>query len=346
MVKKNNSIKLNNNWKSFKDLYWLSIKTFVYSPINMFLGVFLVIFTLFIWLFFKGDNPFLFASAIGTLIVRNGVQTFHRTLANNKNTGFVQRINNTGLNGFVRPLANILANFTINFIISVFLMFLTLIFFKEQRNLFSNVNWWMFITGTFCLWLLSVLISYSIFIFVDSTTVGGIYASLIYIFAYNLLGCAFPYEVIARINWLNIILYFLPQRYMMNVMQAGWVNAKNLVFEGIGENHLYKVDFRLGGNLAIPYLITFGFIFLLLFFLITFIIIKVRQTKKDIYGTSVVIQLSTDYIKEIKKCSDIVELKKIREKHINNRKINSNYLKQYDANKKSKKKEEIRNENN
>ncbi|WP_339020453.1 hypothetical protein [Spiroplasma endosymbiont of Atherix ibis] len=337
MLKKSNSIKLNNNWKSFKNLYWLAIKTFIYSPINMFLGVFLVIFTLFIWLLFKADNPFLFASAIGTLIIRNGIQTFHRTLANNKNTGFVQRISNTGLNGFIRALANILANFTINFIISILLMSLTLIFFKEQRNLFSNVNWSMFITGAFFLWLLSVLISYSIFIFVDSTTVGAIYASLIYIFAYNLLGCAFPYEVIARIKWLNFILYFLPQRYMMNVMQAGWVNAKKLVFEGIGENHLYKVDFRLGGNLTIPYLVTFAFIFLLLFFLITFIITRVRQTKKDIYGNSVVVQLSTDYIKEVKKCSNIVELKKMREKHINDRKINSNYFKYYDTNKKSKK---------
>ncbi|AGR42325.1 hypothetical protein [Spiroplasma diminutum] len=327
MKKNNYSVKNHNNLKTFKDLYILSLKTFVYSPINMFLGVFLVIFTLFIWLLFKGDNPFLFASAVGALVVRNGIHTFHRTLSNNKTTGFNKRISNTGLNSFVRPGANILANFTINFIIIILLMLLTLIFFNDQRQLFLGVNWWMFISGTFSLWILCVLISYAIFIFIDSTIVGTIYVSLIYIFSYNLLGCAFPYEVIARINWLNIILYFLPQRYMLNVMQAGWVNAKNLVYPGLGEEQLYKVDFRLGGNLAIPFFVTYTLIFILSFCLIAFIIIKVKKTKVDIYGTSVVLKLSSDYIKEIKKCSNIQELNELREKHIEETKINSNYIK-------------------
>ncbi len=321
--------KVNNNFKSFKDLYILSLKTFVYSPLNMFLGVFLVIFTLFIWLLFKGNNPFLFSSAIGALIVRNGIHTFHRALSNNKNTGFDQRINNTGLNGFIKPGANILANFTINFCIIFLLMGLTLIFFKDQRTLFSSVNWTMFITGTISLWLLCVLISYTIFMFVKSTVVGSIYVSLIYIFSYNLLGCAFPYEVVAKIKWLNFILYFLPQRYMLNVMQAGWVNAKNLVYEGLGEEQLYKVDFRLGGNLAVPFIITYSLILILSFCLITFIILKVKQKKVDVYGTSVVLKLSTDYIKEIKKCSSIIELNRLRDQHIKELKNNSIHVKKF-----------------
>ncbi|ALD66672.1 ABC transporter permease protein [Spiroplasma cantharicola] len=319
--------KVNNNFKSFKDLYILSLKTFIYSPLNMFLGVFLVIFTLFIWLLFKGNNPFLFSSAIGALIVRNGIHTFHRALSNNKNSGFDKRINSTGLNSFIKPGANILANFTINFCIIVLLMCLTLLFFKEQRALFSSVNWTMFLGGTISLWLLCVLISYAIFMFVESTVVGSIYVSLIYIFSYNLLGCAFPYEVVARINWLNFILYFLPQRYMLNVMQAGWVNAKNLVYEGLGEEQLYKVDFRLGENLAIPFIITYSLILILSFCLITFIIFKVKQKKVDVYGTSIVLKLSTDYIRDIKKCSNIVELKQLRENHMDELKNNSKYIK-------------------
>ncbi|WP_338984608.1 hypothetical protein [Spiroplasma endosymbiont of Diplazon laetatorius] len=325
MKKNSNQIKLHNNLRTFRDLYLLSLKTFVYSPINMFLGVFLVIFTLFIWLTFKSDNPFLFASAIGTLIVRNGVHTFHRTLSNNKNTGFIGRINNTGLNVFIRPAANILANFTINFVITLILMLLTIIFFNDQRSLFSGVNWAMFIFGAISLWLLSVIISYSIFIYVKSTITGTIYVSLIYLFSYNLLGCAFPYEVIAKISWLNIILYFLPQRYMLNVMQAGWVNATNLNYAGIDGK--YKVDFRLGENLAIPFAVTYAMILILSFCLITFIIVNVRKTKVDIYGTSVVLKLSSDYIKDIKKCSSISELKELRKKHLEETDLNSRYIK-------------------
>ncbi|WP_162685044.1 hypothetical protein [Spiroplasma sp. BIUS-1] len=292
----------------------------------MFLGVFLVIFTLFIWLLFKGDNPFLFASAIGTLIVRNGVHTFYRTLSTNRNTGFSGRINNTGINAFIKPAASICANFTINFVTTLILMVLTLIFFEKQRVLFSGVNWVMFIFGALCLWMLSVMISYTIFAFVKSTPVGTIYVSLIYLFSYNLLGCAFPYEVIARVGWLNFILYFLPQRYMLNVMQAGWVNAKNLVYEGVGVNHTYKVDFRLGGSLAIPFIVTFCFIFILSFLLITFIIIRSRKTKTDMYGSSVVLRLSTEYINSVKQCSSIEELKKLREKHLENNAFSSNFM--------------------
>ncbi|AUM62838.1 hypothetical protein [Spiroplasma monobiae] len=326
MKKSNNNIKLHNNLKTFKDLYLLSLKAFIYSPLNMFLGVFLVIFTLFIWLLFKGDNPFLFASAVGTLIVRNGIHTFHRTLSMNRNTGFTRRINNTGINAFIKPSALIAANFTINFVITIILMLLTVIFFEEQRALFSNVNWAMFIFGSICLWMLCVMISYTVFLFVKKTEVGTIYVNLIYIFSYNLLGCAFPYEVVARIEWLNIVLYFLPQRYMLNVMQAGWVNATNLVFEGIGENKVYQVDFRLGGNLAIPFIVTFSLIILLSFLLITFIIIKGKKAKTDIYGTSVVVKMSTDYINNIKNCSSIEELKELRRKHLQETEMNSEFL--------------------
>ncbi|AGR41447.1 ABC-2 transporter permease [Spiroplasma taiwanense] len=315
------------NLKIFYNLYILSIKSFLYSPLNMFLGVFLILFILIIWLLFKSDDPFIFASAIGTLIARNGVHTFYRNVNMNRTVGFSQRMKFTGMNGFLRPFANILASFTINALILMLMLTIIIIFFKEQRNMFEHVNWTMFLTGAFLLWILSVLISYSIYVFCKNQTWGNIIASLIYLISYNLLGCAFPYETIAgNAPWLNFVLYFVPQRYMMNVMQAGWVDATNLNYLG-KNNGQYKVDFKLRENLLIPYLITFSFILILSILLITFIIINVQRRKKDGYGANIVLKLSSKYIRDIKRCTNIEELNNLRSQHLTQLGFDSNYIK-------------------
>ncbi|AKX33915.1 ABC transporter permease protein [Spiroplasma litorale] len=304
-----------SNYRVFNRLYFLWIKSFIFSPLNMFLGVFLIIFTQFIWLAFKSSDPFIFASALGSLIVRNSCHTFYRTLNLSRTTGFTNRLIYTKANNFLRPLSHLAASLTINFVVSIIMLGLTVIFFEEQRVLLSGVNWFMFISGAFLLWLLSVLICYTIYIFFKNYMLGNIVAIILYMLCYNLLGLAFPYQSIAKLEWLNVILYLLPQRYMMNVMQAGWVNATNLVYQS-NEFPWSNVDFKLTNNLWLPYLVTFGFI--LIFFFINYLHLanKSKQFKKDDYGSSIIVKLSNKYIREIKRCTTIDDLNQLRNKHL------------------------------
>ncbi|ASP28020.1 ABC transporter permease [Spiroplasma corruscae] len=303
-----------NNYKVFNRLYWLWIKSFIFSPLNMFLGVVIIIFTQFIWLSFKSTDPFIFASALGSLIVRNGCHTFYRTINMSRITGFTERLTYSKANNYLRPISHLAASLTINFIVGLIMLTLTVIFFKEQRQLVKNVNWYMFISGAFLLWLLSILICYTVYIFYKNYMLGNIVVIIIFMLCYNLLGLAFPYQSIAKLEWLNLILYFLPQRYMMNVMQAGWVNATNLVYSS-PEFPSSSVDFKLTTHLWVPYLVTFGFIFF--FFLLSFMHInkKAKQFKKDSYGASVIAKLSNKYIRDLKRCSSISELNSLRDKH-------------------------------
>ncbi|AKU79492.1 hypothetical protein [Spiroplasma turonicum] len=318
-MKENKKIILENNssnTKIFFRLYLLWIKSFIFSPLNVFLGVILIIFTQFIWLAFKGSDPFIFASAIGSLIVRNSCHTFYRTINMSRITGFTSRITYTKANNYLSPLSHLAASFTINFIVSLIMLGLTVIFFKEQRTLLSNVNWFMFVSGSILLWLLSILMCYTVYIYYKNYTLGNIVVIIIYMFCYNFLGLAFPYQSIAKLEWLNILLYLLPQRYMMNVMQAGWVNATSLVYSSPNFPSS-SVDFKLTNYLWLPYLVTFLFIFLFFIINLTHLMNRNKQFKKDGYGSSVIAKLSNKYIRDIKRCSNIDELNELRINHLN-----------------------------
>ncbi|AHB36581.1 hypothetical protein [Spiroplasma apis] len=316
MKESNKTFKFKNNFKVFFDFYKLSLKTFFVSPLNILLGIVIIFFVLWIWLLYRENDPFILSSAIGSLIIRNGLHTFYRGLNSHKETGFTKRIDYTPINVWIKPFAYILSSLTINVIVSIALLSSTLIVFDTQMELVKHVNWPMFISGAFFLWLLSVLMSYSIYTFFKRSSMALILALLLYILAYYLLGCAYPYNIIAKYDWLNSFLYAFPQRYMMNVMQAGWVGATNLVFTDIENAGEFAVDWKLTQNLWVPYLATFGFILLFSILLIMVIIIKVEKHKKDKFGVSLILRLSTKYINDLKRCASLEELKTLRKKHL------------------------------
>ncbi|AHI53112.1 hypothetical protein [Spiroplasma culicicola] len=312
-MKKETKVFVKKQSKMFFSFYKLSLITFFSSPINIFLGIILMHFILFMWLMYRENDPFILASAVGAMVVRNSMHLFYRGLTAHKSSGFAMMIRYTPAHPLIRPIANIVANFTINLVLIIVMIGSTLLIYPSQKAIIGNVNWNMFLTATFLLWFLTVLISYTTYRFVEDSTKGMIIVNLIYVLAYNLLGCAYPYHIIANYSWLNTILYFFPLRYMMNVMQAGWVNATNLVYTG---NPEYEVDWHLGQNLAIPYLITLTFILIFLILLIVVIIIKVNNNKKDNYGSNIVLKLSTKYIRDIKRCTSFEEIKELRKNHL------------------------------
>ncbi|QEH62093.1 hypothetical protein SCHIN_v1c08980 [Spiroplasma chinense] len=305
-------LKERKNLRIFYHFYKLYIKSFFSSPISVFLGMIIVTFTLFMWLLFREGDPFILASAIGAMVARVAMQLFHRNLVLQKANGFTTIMNFTPVNPLLRMSASIVANLTICLGMGFVMIMATIAIFPEQREIVAGVNWTMFLSAVFLLWFLVILMAITIDMFFKNAMKGMILIITMYIFVYNLLGCAYPYQIIANYSWLNIMLYTFPPRYMMNVMQAGWVNAKNLVYN----DPEFSVDWKLKGNLALPYIVTFACIILLLTILIMVIIIKAKYHKKDGYGSSVILKLSTKYIRDIKRSTSFEEIQNLRKEHL------------------------------
>ena len=322
----------------FMRLYFLALKSFFVSLLNLFLGFILITFVTFVWMMLNPDDPFILASAVGAVVVRNGMHLFFRTYDMHK-INFNYRIHNTPLNPIYQSASHLAANFSVNFLISLFLISLTFAIYPSQREAAINVNWFVFIIAAISLWILEACITLSLARFINNSIVGLIISIFIFIISWNFLGLAFPYHIVAQYDVLNMALYFFPPRYMLNTMQAAWVGQNNLVF--IDYNYInglsdvdFSVDFRLGGTLLIPFAVTYGIIILLLTILFISIIKKMRNNKKDVYGSHLIQKLSNQYIRDIKRCTNFNQLNDLRKIHfeeqglrINKKKINKSSLK-------------------
>ncbi|ARU91418.1 hypothetical protein SCLARK_00787 [Spiroplasma clarkii] len=316
-----------NNFAIFIRLYLLALKSFFRSVINIFLGIVLITFVIFVWLLFHNDEPFLLASAVGAIIVRNGIHLFYRTLDMHKNGGLKMRLAYTPLSPWILPVAHIVANFTINLLLSCFLVGATLLFYPSQRTVAANVDWLFFVLAAVSLWILGVCMTFCVAVFVPSSVWGLIISIIFFIVSWNFLGITFPYHIIATYAGLNIALYLFPPRYMLNAMQAAWVGQRNLVFEDqnflTGQSNIdYSVNFKLGGTMFVPFGVTYGIIILLTIVLITRSIKIRNQSKKDGFGSSLIQKLSNQYIRDIKRCTSFEKLNSLRTGHLAERGIN------------------------
>ncbi|AOG60659.1 ABC transporter permease [Spiroplasma helicoides] len=309
-------IKLRTGLVSFSSLYRLSFKTYLRSPINVFLGIFLFYFICLMWLLFRSDDPFILASATGAIIVRNSIHMLYRNLSIHKVTGFSTKLEFTPVNPVSLLLAHITANLTIVSIACAGLMGIVSILFGHQRLLIANVNWYMYISGALLLYITFVLMCFIMYIYVNDVPLAMIFANMFYIISWYFLGCAYPYYILSKYQILNWIMYFFPARYMMNVMQAGWVNSTNLKYTDTLNAGKYNVDWKLTDHLTLPYFVTLGIIIFLVIVLATTIIFKLNKHKKDSYGASLIQKLSSRYISEIKRCGSLEDLKNLRNNHL------------------------------
>ncbi|QBQ07934.1 ABC transporter permease [Spiroplasma gladiatoris] len=307
-----------NRIKVFFKLYRLSTKTYLRSPINVFLGIFLFYFITLIWLLFRSTDPFILASATGAIVVRNAIHMLYRNLHIHRETGFSTKIEFLPVSPFLVLFANILANFVIVFFACFGLILITYFSFEHQKELISGVNWAMYLSSILLLYVLMVTMCYIMYLYIKDPMVSMILANIIYIFSWYFLGCAYPYYIINRYEWLNYIMYSFPPRYMMNVMQAGWVNAPDLNYiDNFNTEALnYSVKWNLGGNLAIPYFVTIGMILFLGALLSINFLVKHRRRTKDGYGASLILKLSNRYIRDIKRSSSLENLQELRNNHL------------------------------
>ncbi|AHI54001.1 hypothetical protein SSABA_v1c05970 [Spiroplasma sabaudiense Ar-1343] len=209
------------------------------------------------------------------------------------------------------------AIFSFNFVNCVFVTFLVFgigqTFFPEQRQYLSQINWPMLISGLFLIWLLSILFSYVIFIAFQNQQVMLAVATMLYFLITYLLGLGFPYHLIVQYQWLKILLYFIPHRYMINVLQAAWVNAPSMKYDFYNNGTLtWSVDFGFGGHLWIPYLVTIILIIVFVAIIFIYLMWVHRFREKDNVGFRAFRAQSLKHIEDLKNINDLKDLEAIR----------------------------------
>ncbi|AXK51289.1 ABC transporter permease [Spiroplasma alleghenense] len=303
---------MKQNLKTIMILYRLQWKNWLKGYINLSLGIGVTILTLLIWLSFKQDDPFLLISAIAVGIARNSISTFLRTISDWRTKGFSERLDNTPISNSIKFFAIFSFNLFNCIFVTILVFGIGQAFFPEQRAYLSEINWAMLSTGLFLVWLISILLSYVIFIAFKNQQVMMAIATLLYFFITYLLGLGFPYHLIIQYQWLKVILYFIPHRYMINVLQAAWVNAPNMKYDFYSGSELkWSVDFGFGGQLWIPYFVTILMIIIFTLIILLNFIYKNRFHKIEGAGFSAFKAKSLKYIDEIKNISDIQTLEAI-----------------------------------
>ncbi|WP_338983667.1 hypothetical protein [Spiroplasma endosymbiont of Othius punctulatus] len=299
----------------FKQLwcvYIIGIKNYFNSWLNVMQGIALQLVILLVWLTFKSNDPFILIALIGGSILRNSLYSFHRTLISERRNRWVDRLSNMPLNLSIRIIAQTLVSLTITFIVASMLLLLGFFGFVEQQNYIENINWLMVLSGLFLLVILSNLTAYVLNEWSNTSEWSQVVSVLFFNICWNFLGCAFPYYVIAEYDVLNTILYLVPHRYMFNVIQAGWVNATDMVYDN---NSGYSVDFKMGGMLWVPYVMTFIYISIFLGLIFGHRYIKGIATFRTKEGAVYSKRIESEYIYKVRNSNSFDELAKLYDEH-------------------------------
>lgn len=301
-------------WQQLWLVFEIGMKNFFASWLNIIQGVILPLVILVVWLTFRSDDPFILIALVGGAILRNSLYSFHRTLIIERKNRWVEKLDNIPLHLSIKITAQTLVSLTITIIVSIMLLALGFIGYKEQQEYIPNINWGMVISGIFLLVILSNLSAYVLNEWSKSSEVSQVVSVIFFYLCWNFLGCAFPYYLIADHQILNIVTYFFPHRYMFNVIQAGWVGADNMIF--ISEfDRQYSTDFGLAGQLWIPYVVTFGFI---AFFIASIYIhrsVKGSAILRAKNGALYYKKAHNDYLYKVKNAKSMDELNKIFREH-------------------------------
>ncbi|AHI54002.1 hypothetical protein SSABA_v1c05980 [Spiroplasma sabaudiense Ar-1343] len=249
---------MRKNLRIFGKLWKIQFRNYWTDITNIVLGLVLTTFTLFCWLLFteKGvqTDRFLLASAIGVSVVRNSLYNFGRTINDFNNKHLVQTFLHTPISKRIIGLSMIIFNLVTNiFVIAI--LFALAMCFPDQRIYLQSVNWLMFFSSLFLMVLMSNLMAIIVvFSFKNNEVIISIFIWL-YFIPFYMLGLGVPYYLINSNTSLNIITYFFPHRYVLNLMQAGWIGDTTMSYP-LGDGTFAKNGFGYLNQLWIPYLAT------------------------------------------------------------------------------------------
>ncbi|ATZ18671.1 ABC transporter permease [Williamsoniiplasma somnilux] len=359
----------NNNFRKnlniFCRLWVVQSRYWSDNIMNLFLGIAVSLYTMVCWLSFKSGDPFLMVSGISVGIIRNGLHIYQKSLVDWRIHGTNQRLETLPIPKYVRAAATITFNLATTFGIALFMFIIAILCFPAQRDLLPHANGLMVISGFFMTWLVSYLMGTVIYLYVKNPSACQMIGLLIYTTSLNFLGLAFPIQVILNNGWtwMGDVLYLWPQRFSLNILQAGFANVTH-AFESIktgeittwveGQNYLGIMNienFPLFNNDGTPVLdknglqktltVDFGFVgkawiaylgwtgWAMFYGLITIYktIKNVIFHEKNEYGKFAVNQSTSRYIVQIKRAKSKEEIEMIHQSRIDELRNKSNLTK-------------------
>ncbi|QBQ07935.1 ABC transporter permease [Spiroplasma gladiatoris] len=248
-----------SKWSLFKTLFAMQYKNYIRDKFNLFSGWFVTIITLVGWLTFRDTtnssltyDPFVLASALGVCGIRNCMYNFVKTIHEFKQKDFFNRLFSTNTSKKFIFMVMVLFNLTANAVVTLVTLAIAMLY-PEQRETIKHVNWPIFLVGYVLLLILSNLMAFLIAFWVKSLewcfTIGNFY----YFGSVYLLGLGIPYNVLVSEKWVIYVSYLFPQRYMVNIMCAGWINAPDFKYVG---NNGAAINFGYGEQAWIPYVVS------------------------------------------------------------------------------------------
>ncbi|QEH62094.1 hypothetical protein SCHIN_v1c08990 [Spiroplasma chinense] len=300
-----------NKRSIFKELWRLQLDNYKKDLFNLFSGWIITLITLVVWLSFKDTSEsaglkqdnFVLASAIGVSCIRNCLFNFIRTIHDFKNKDFFNRLFSTKISKrFVFTLM-ILFNQVANLIVTI-LFFCVGMLYKDQRIKVADVNWLMFSIGYILLIIMCNLMAFIIAFTQKKLEWALVLGNITYFGAIFLLGLGIPYTTLSTVPWLMKLTFIIPQRYILNIMQAGWIDSPDFTIP----NH--DTGFGYNENAWIPYVTSVVWI-LFLALLLAFISVRAFEYENRKYKKYANRNKHLGIIYSIKRTQNLEELNNI-----------------------------------
>ncbi|AUF83726.1 hypothetical protein CXP39_02865 [Mesoplasma syrphidae] len=308
-----NKYNFKREWRVFWLFQKIQTKNWLKNYMNIFLGFFICLYTILCWVAFKDGDPFLMISGICVVIIRNSLWCFLKTLNEWREKGVWEKFSLSRVSTITKHSALIFFNIFSTLIISLVIFLITISCFPKQINYLNNINVGMLFLGILFCWITSYVVALAIHQTFKSYKVANMASLLLYFTSLQFLGLGFPFETITAVRWLNYALYLHPFRYTVNIMQAGFVNAPNMIYSYIGsQGTIVTVDFGYQEIWWLPYLLSSGVV--MFYSLIYFSKSKTLKKMTNRYvGIRLVTQIdSKEYIKSLKLAQTLEELKELR----------------------------------
>ncbi|MCL8211259.1 hypothetical protein LD125_00230 [Mesoplasma sp. JKS002658] len=296
-------------WHIFVQLLKIQFLYWSQNIMNLFLGIGVSLYTMICWLAFKSDDPFLMISGISVGLVRNALYIHLKTNLDFRSKKWDNQLTLTPLPAWLNNLASVTFNVLSTMFICTFMLVVALIFFDEQRTLLGHSNQGMIWVGFILAWLTSYVIASFIFIYIKSNKLGQMVGLSIYFTTMYFLGLGFPFERIISVKWLNYVLYIHPFRYVMNIVQAGFVDSPNFFYQHD------QFDFGYQGMGWLPYLLA------VIMIILYWTLYKIRFNylyafhRRNKYGEFVVKESSARYISQLRRAKSSEEVKNLHQEH-------------------------------
>ncbi|WP_156923081.1 hypothetical protein [Mesoplasma seiffertii] len=252
-------------------------------------------------------------SGICVAIIRNSMCCFLKTLSEWRERGVWEKITLSRISTITKHAALIFFNIFSTLIICLLIFVITIACFPQQIDYLSNISPKMLLLGILLCWITCYVVALAIHQTFRNYKAANMVSLLFYFTSLQFLGLGFPFETITAVKWLNYVLYLHPFRYSVNIMQAGFVNAPNMLYSYVGsEGTTVVVDFGYNQISWLPYLLAFAII--VIFSLVYFVRSKTLKVWTNQYlGINLLSQsASNEYIRSIKLAQSLEEVKQLR----------------------------------